>query len=127
MIRGRLVLWADSVFEGQVITSFLEAADFQVDNLAAPGYIPHEPTGYDVAVVVLDRWDSNLALVSREIRAFTGNPSLPVIAIATRYPDGEDFRRRILLRPVRLFELVHTIQEVIHSQTQYPATSYRTE
>ncbi len=125
MIRGRLVLWADSPLEAQVIMSFLEAADYVVDNLASPGYISHEKATFDAAVVVLDRWDSNLAQVMQQVRSLTGNRDLAIIAIASKYPEVEEEGMRILLRPVRLFELVQTVQEVIRLHLRDPLPSYR--
>ncbi len=126
MIRGRLVLWADSALEAQVITSFLEAADYEVVNLAAPGYGSRHTGEFDVAIVVLDRWDSNLAEVSDRVRTLTENPNLPIITVAMKTPEPDEQGRLVLLRPVRLFELVRTVEEVIHSQSTEPS-SYRLE
>ncbi len=125
MIRGRLVLWADSAFEAQVITSFLEAADYGVINLAAPGYVHRETGEIDLAIVVLDRWDSNLEQASQHVQALTGNADLPIITISMKNPVPEDQARLVLLRPVRLFELVRTVEEVIRARQMQAVSGYR--
>ncbi len=125
MIRGRLVLWADSALEAQVITSFLEAADYEVVNLTLPGFNSRQPGEFDVAIVVLDRWDSNLEQASERVRALTENRDLPIITIAMKNPSPDEPGRLVLLRPVRLFELVRTIEEVIRSRPPQPVSSAR--
>ncbi len=56
MVKGFLLLFATSVLEARIITSFLEAAEYQVTELVAlpsadpPGELPH----FDAAVLVLE-------------------------------------------------------------------------
>ncbi len=115
MIRGRLLLWADSVLEAQVVTSFLQAADYEVVNFGAlPASNENSRLShFDLAVVILDRWDSSLDEISSEIRAAIGDSQLPIVAVSMRNPPEPDEHRFVLLRPIRLFELVHAIEHVI--------------
>lgn len=117
MSRGNLVLWADSAFDAQIITSFLEAAEYQVDNLSAPGYVVRQGTDFDAAIVVLDHWDSQLDGITSELRTLAGDPKLPIIVITTN-PLAAPPGCNVLQRPILLFKLAETIHEVIPSRSE---------
>ncbi len=115
MIRGSILLWSVSPLELQVITSFLEAADYQVTGYPelASGSTSWPDTGFDAGVVITDRTDADLAEASALIRYAASNTALPIVLIGLD-PHCHDSKCRELVRPIRLFELVQTLEEVIH-------------
>ncbi len=115
MIKGSLLLVAQSVLESRIITSFLEAADYEVTEflmLSAQGQPPRR-RHFGAAVLILENEDSDLVATSDLIRKVTQQEHLPIIVVATEAPAEATKGLRILLRPIRLFDLVHAVDEAV--------------
>ncbi len=114
MITGSLLLVAHSALESQIITSFLEAADYQVADFgswrqaAGPRL-----TDFDAAVLVIEDEDPDLAETCAQIRETTRQEHLPLVVVATQSPATPIGGLCILMRPIRLFDLVHTLEQII--------------
>ncbi len=111
MVKGLLLLFATSVLEARIIASFLEAADYEVvDYSTIASSHPHSaPLYFDAAVLVLENGDANLIEKSALLRQAVHQDQLPIVAVTNQSPSQTVDSLRVLLRPIRLFDLVHSI------------------
>ncbi len=115
MVKGLLLLFATNVLETRIITSFLEAAEYQVtDFWALPAGDHSGPAlSFDAAVLVLDNEDTDLTAKSAMLRETAHHKQMPVVAVMTQNPSQPVEAMHVLLRPIRLFDLVHAVDQAV--------------
>ncbi len=126
MVKGFLLLFATSVLEARIITSFLEAAEYQVTEFLASPNNDHsrQPPQFDAAVLVLDNGDTELIDRSAMLRETAHRSELPIVSVMSHKPSKPIDGLHVLLRPIRLFDLVHAVdQAVADSRRARPAES----
>lgn len=114
MTKGKVLLWADNRLEGQIITSFLEAADFLVTSMVDTA-VTREARPFDIGVIIIDHSDSNLAELIRDLRERAEDQNLRIVAVVPTRPNEAYGNSNLLVRPIRLFELAGVIQETLNS------------
>ena len=114
MTKGSLLLDARSALESQIITSFLEAADYQVADFTTWRQATDSRlTDFDAAVLVIENENTNLAETCVRVREMTQRPHLPLVMVTAQPPAHTIEGLAVLIRPIRLFDLVYTLDQVI--------------
>ncbi len=109
------MLISDSALESRIITSFLEAADYEVTDLSILSLTsPSRLTlPFDAAVLVASPGDSDVGAKCSLIRDRTRLEHLPIVAVMTQAPVRDVEAVYVLVRPIRLFDLVHAVDQVV--------------
>ncbi len=117
------MLAADSALESRIITSFLEAADYEVTDFStlSPGSTSRLPLPFDAAVLVVPPEEPDVENKSMLIRDRTHVEHLPIVAVMAQAPARSVEAVYVLVRPIRLFELVHAVdQAILRSRPENP-------
>ncbi len=127
MVKGLLLLFAPSILEARIITSFLEAAEYQVVDFLALPSDDHSgnPLPFDAAVLVLDNEDTDLAAQLGLLRETARREQLPIVAVVTQNSSPPAEALRVLLRPIRLFDLVHAVDQAVADSRRESSTDSR--
>ncbi len=127
MVKGLLLLFAPSILEARIITSFLEAAEYQVIDFLALPSDDHSgnPLPFDAAVLVLDNEDTALTAKLGVLRETVRREQLPIVAVVTQNSSPPAGALRVLLRPIRLFDLVHAVDQAVADSRRESSTDSR--
>ena len=126
MTRGLLLLVARSALESRIIASFLEAADYQVADYTSLSLQANpQLMDYNAGVLVMENENSDLTEMCARVREFTHREGLPLVAVVTQPNAGPIEGLRVLVRPIRLFDLVRAVDQLIDYSEDDDSTGLR--
>jgi DNA-binding response OmpR family regulator len=117
MSKGTILLLTDRTLEGTIIENFLRTKGYETQNISSSHTSsPTKAIHADVAILVLDDPRSNLTEACNDLRRLTQRPQLPMIAILPNALGETIVNVRVMVRPVRLFELADVVAQLINEQ-----------
>jgi len=114
MLKGTILLWTDVPIEAQILGNFLRVEGYNVENFhSVYGNDNFQTVHGDLAILVVDDARINLRESCRQVRRLTQQAKLPILTILSSAPDETLENVRVMVRPIRLSELVKDVRQLM--------------